>query len=143
MRPLPIIQFNNSNQPIAWNATSFTELGKKEKDLEEYIANNLATLGLEELANPGHQYKALQQCSLPRNGNSTIYPDIIIIRDDGELFIIEVKLGNNREVFSREAVGQILEYASALSTLDKTELALMLNQDKHREYLLVRAYQHL
>jgi hypothetical protein len=130
LRPLPIIQFSSSNEPIAWNATSFTKMGKKEKDLEDHIASNLVTLGLEEIANPAYQYKAFQQCSLPRNGNSTIYPDIIVIREDGELFIIEVKLADNKDVFSREAVGQIFEYASALSALDKTELALMLNQDK-------------
>jgi len=128
LRPLPIIQFTRSNEPIAWNATSFTKLGKKEKDLEEYIANNLATLGLYELARSNLRYQVLRQCQLPRKIGSPIKPDIVVVREDGELFIIEVKLSKNQELFNRKAIGQIMEYASAISDLDKDTLAYMLNE---------------
>jgi hypothetical protein len=141
LRPLPIIQFNTSNEPITWSATSFKELGKAEVDLEEYIANNLATLGLDELARSTYRYQVLRQCQLPRKIGSPIKPDIVVVREDGELFIIEVKLGSNQELFNRKAIGQIMEYASAISDLDKDTLAYMLN-DKGQTKTLGELFDH-
>ena len=129
MNPLPIIQFKGTNDPISWHPTNFKKLNRSEDDLETYIASNLATLGLEELVKTNYQYKVIRQPPLPRRNNSTVYPDIVVVREDGELFIIEVKLGSNQDMSNRKAIGQILDYASALSALNKSELASMLNKE--------------
>jgi len=127
--PLPLVQFNNANQRIKqWTPTTFAALeGKIERDLEGMIACDLATLGIEELARTDRKYQVLRQCQLPRQMASTIKPDILVIREDGELFVIEVKVGTNAELFDRKAIGQVIEYASAISQLSEAELANMLD----------------
>jgi hypothetical protein len=131
MRPIPLVQFNRVNQPtIVWTPTTFADLeGKFEQDLEEMIASNLNTLGINELARTDFKYQVLRQCQLPREFSSTIRPDLIVVREDGELFVIEVKVGTNTELFNRKAIGQVIEYASAISQLSESKIANMLDRD--------------
>jgi hypothetical protein len=139
MRPLPIIQFNEAGDPLVWTAATFKEaLGdgdvshthmrkQFEGKFEQLIHNNLSVLGIYELSDKRFKYKSFLQCPLPRRNGSAIQPDIIVIREDGELFIIEVKLEYNTELFNRKAIGQVIEYASAVSALTEVELTNMLN----------------
>ena len=128
---IPIIELSYSGESANWVATTFKELKKSESEFENMLANenNLACFGIPELVDKRYKYKIFQQCILPRQNASNIRPDIIILREDGEVFIIEVKLGSNRELFDRRAIGQIIEYASAISELTDNDLAKMFGKN--------------
>lgn len=84
----------------------------KEKDLEDWVAQNPSLLG-RNLAVVG------RQISLPGVG----LLDLLAVDDDGRLVIVEFK----REQSTRDTIAQILDYASAIRLLSLEQLRGLAN----------------
>ena len=55
---------------------------------------------------------------------STIKPDLVVILEAGELFIIKVKVGTNAELFVRKAIGKVIEYIFTISQLSEAKFPI-------------------
>src|SRR5262249_27385209 len=58
---------------------------------------------------------AFRQVQLRALNGRTIYPDIILLWQSGDVVVVEVKLADNAELRDRRVVAQVLEYAACLA----------------------------
>jgi len=88
-----------------------------EAALEDVISRFPGLLGLE------GRWKAFRQCQLPRASQSAIRPDIILLSDQGNLVVVEVKVQGNDELRNRSIISQAIEYVACLRRMSPEALA--------------------
>jgi len=100
-------------------------VGGDEKFLEDLVAQRPELLGLAGTSDESTiegDFKAFSQVCLQALNGRTIYPDLLLMWESGDIVIVEVKLADNPELRDRRVVAQLLEYAACLSQLTETEL---------------------
>jgi len=104
----------------------------KEWILEEAIATHPELLGIgaqddpSRIRGPFRCFRQVQLKSVARRAN--IFPDIVFLSASGDIIVVEVKLHENPEL-KRHVVGQLLEYAASLSSLDERALLRLFGGD--------------
>ena len=113
---------------------SLDQLGLKEADLERAILAQPKTLILNPLELPSGQIKAYSQTSL-RIGNSTRRPDVVILTEQADVVIVEVKrLVNNELKDGKQAIAQVVEYAALLADTPEAEVVGALTKRQHSSW---------
>lgn len=121
---LPIF-VSSTTGTVRWSARTIRELGDDfdEKYLERRIEECPELLGLEDrdshIAGP---YRAFRQLVLETPTAQFAKPDLVLLTHSGHVVVVEVKLEDNRELWGREVVAQVLDYTASLSTYDERDL---------------------
>lgn len=121
---LPIF-VSSTTGTVRWSARTIRELGDDfdEKYLERRIEECPQLLGLEDrdshIAGP---YRAFRQLVLETPTAQFAKPDLVLLTHSGHVVVVEVKLEDNRELWGREVVAQVLDYTASLSTYDERDL---------------------
>jgi hypothetical protein len=121
---LPIVLTSKSG-PARWSPKTIRELGPghDEKYLERRIGESPELLGLEDLeTHIAGPYKVLHQLVLETPTGQVAKPDIILLAQSGHVVVVEVKLEDNGELWGREVIAQVLDYAASLSTYEERDL---------------------
>jgi hypothetical protein len=105
--------------------TTLTELGLREVDLEGVIEANPALLQPHEsgVFAEGSSLKVVRQAQYQSTEGRRLVPDILICTSNAEVVAVEVKRFGNPELAGRAVLAQLVEYATALSTLSEISLA--------------------
>jgi len=105
--------------------STLSALGLLEADLEGVIEANPALLRLHEseVFAEGSSLKVVRQASYQSTEGRSLRPDILICTSNAEVVAVEVKRFGNPELKGRAVLAQLVEYATALSTLSEMELA--------------------
>lgn len=91
--------------------------------LEAIIGRNPDLIGLEE----EDGWRAFHQCQLPREGQSTIRPDILFLSQGADVVVVEVKVDGNEELRNRSIIAQAIEYVACLRRLSPEDLVTSLS----------------
>lgn len=73
-------------------------------------------------------FRCFPQRTVQAMDGRSIYPDIIVLAQSGEVIVVEVKLADNQELKDRRVVGQVLEYAASLTKCGEDDLVRMFGE---------------
>jgi len=115
--------FLSKDHSQAYTPTRLIDLGKNEEFLENFILDDFEVLGLESYESGIRgPFKCWQQVTLHTPEGRIIYPDIVAISESGHFIVVEVKLGSNKELKSRQVISQIIDYASSFAAYSTNDL---------------------
>jgi hypothetical protein len=121
---LPIF-ITSSSGTARWSPRTVGELGPDfdETYLERRIEERPELLGLEDRdAHIAGPFRAFRQLVLETPTGQIAKPDLVFLTHSGHVVVVEVKLESNRELWGREVVAQVLDYAASLSTYEEQDL---------------------
>jgi hypothetical protein len=126
----------------SWQPTTLQQLGKTENDLEKLLAHRPSLLGLEGMRTQIHgPYAVFRQVRLTNPLNRNLRADLVMLTASGHIAVVEVKRYGNPELASRDVVGQLVDYAAALSADSENSVAaLFLGGDGRSLLEIVRAH---
>lgn len=120
-----------------WQFRPLDELGLKEQDLEKAILAQPKALVVDPLDLLAGKIAAYAQSNLSFRG-SRRRPDVVIVTDHGDVIVVEAKRLINAELRDgRQAIAQVVEYATLLSSASEADLVRSLTKEKHSSWNLL------
>jgi hypothetical protein len=144
MRDTIYVSRTDGTGVVAWTRRRVRELtapapdggiagvSRDEKFLEDVLTEQPELL---DLASDDHSsdierpFKAFRQRALRALNGRTIYPDVLLVSQNGHVAVVEVKLVDNPELRDRHIIAQVLEYAAVLSECSESDLVLFFGGD--------------
>ncbi len=109
-----------------WSPTTLSEIGRNEAFLRDAIAECPDLLGLdgmESFVGGIGPAVSMSERRLTATDGASARPDVMLLTQRGELYLIEVKLSSNDDLRRRRAIAQTLDYAAILARADESHLA--------------------
>jgi len=137
------LSLSNEGQQENWELTTLKDIGKYEDFLEKIIFNNPELVIRTTGQRINESYVVRTQVPICSIQEGTIYPDLLILADNGEVTVVEVKIYGNDEMRNRKVLGQVLEYAVSLSECNEQDIVKILSPQKSNQSGLVEIIKSL
>ena len=120
-----------------WQFRPLDELGLKEQDLEKAILAQPKALVVDPLDLLAGKIAAYAQTNLSFRGSKR-RPDLVIVTDHGDVIVVEAKRLINAELRNgKQAIAQVVEYATLLSSASEVDLVSSLTKGNHSSWDLL------
>lgn len=122
----PILTLQSAGVTLRWTPTDLASQKLLEADLEEAIANEPELLCLADAGVIYNRLAVFRQVQIGATAGHTAIPDLLMLTDYGDVIVVEVKRGVNRELRGRQVIAQVVDYAASLSSLAELDLVAAL-----------------
>ena len=130
-----VVVQNSDGVLQSWHFRQLSELGLKETHLEEAIHSHPKSLVVEPLGLFASEFVSCSQPVLKTSSDSRRRPDIIIVTNQADVIVVEVKLGSNIELQDgKRAIAQCIEYAALLSSVSESNLVEAFTKGEHSSW---------
>jgi hypothetical protein len=129
-----IIKRRRDGNLEVWHPVPLDQINKDEKFLENVLASSPELMGLRSRGSRIYgKLVALQQVSFTTPVGRAIQPDIVILSENGDFIVVEVKLFANPELRDRRVIAQIIDYVASFSALNEHQLAQIFKKSRIEE----------
>lgn len=115
---------------VQWERQTLASLGLREADLEAALRAHPGPLVLSAVELPYRECRAYDQRQLRSGSGHTDIPDLILITDQGDVVVVEVKRLSNPELRGRDVVSQVVSYAASLTATPEARLVHTLTRGR-------------